>query len=137
MKNIEKYKEEIKAKVKNGTSLECAIHDLRDVCSCGEPFRCTDCQLKSLDWILQEDKEPILNAKEKKYLGMLIKPFRDRVMTIKKSRPYDYQAFIMIEVRPADNTHPQTIVLPSFDAISGMYDGMMGNRKYTLEELGL
>lgn len=75
MKNIEKYEEEIKAKVENGTSLECAIHDISDVCSCGEPFRCIDCQLKSLDWILQEYKEPILSQEGIEFLKQLIAPF--------------------------------------------------------------
>ena len=136
MKNIEKYEEEIKKEIANFRDIPCIVKDLKDG-GCGESRNCVTCSTEMLHWLSQEYKEPILNAKEKKYLGMLIKPFRDRVMAIKKSRPYDYQAFIMIEVRPADNTHPQTIVLPSFDARSGMYNGMMGNKKYTLEELGL
>ena len=136
MKNIEKYEEEIKKEIANFRDIPCIVKDLKDG-GCGESRNCVTCSTEMLHWLSQEYKEPILNAKEKKYLGRFIKPFRDRVMTIKKSRPYDYQAFIMIEVRPADNTHPQTVVLPSFDARSGMYDGMMGNRKYTLEELGL
>lgn len=136
MKNIEKFEEEIKKEIANFRDIPCIVKDLKDG-GCGESRNCVTCSTEMLHWLSQEYKEPILNAKEKKYLGRFIKPFRDRVMTIKKSRPYDYQAFIMIEVRPADNTHPQTVVLPSFDARSGMYDGMMGNRKYTLEELGL
>lgn len=138
MLNIKKYEKELRK-----TGLYFALTKEGRLVDCEDTY-CTNCTfnigcaIKRMNWLLQEYKEPILNAKEKKYLGMLIKPFRDRVMTIKKSRPYDHEAFVMIEVRRVtDNLHPETIVLPSFDARSGMYDGMIGNKKYTLEELGL
>lgn len=132
MKNIEKYKEEIKAKVKNGTSLECSIHDIRDVCSCGEPFRCTDCQLKSLDWILQEYKEPILDDIERKYLSAVIKPFKNRVKSINKVVCRNDLAFIRLTFDENDHVY-----FPYFRLKSGMYKGMENNKDYTLEELGL
>ena len=83
MLNIEKYEDEIKAKVKNGTSLECVIHDIRGACSCGEPFRCTDCQLKSLDWILQEYKEPVLTEEGIEFLKGKIKRSSKKALYIK------------------------------------------------------
>lgn len=42
MKNIEKYEEEIKSKIKEKSTLDCAIADLRGN-ACDEDFRCTDC----------------------------------------------------------------------------------------------
>ena len=77
----------------------------------------------------------ILDPAEKKYLGNIIKPFRDRIVWIKKiDSPIQNYEYIKI----CYHDHNYTIVLnfPDFK-VGKMYKGMETNRQYTLEELGL
>jgi len=74
-------------------------------------------------------EEPILDNKEKKYLGNLIRPFRDRVQYIVK-RGSSAKEYIVIEIKN-DN-----IYLPYFKKDT-MYKNMELDKEYTLEELGL
>ena len=76
-----------------------------------------------------EEKEEILDEKEKEYLRAVIKPFRDRVMHIKKKTYYEKE-FIEICVKD------EIVSLPYFES-NTMYKGMELNKGYTLEELGL
>lgn len=79
--------------------------------------------------------KPILDAAEKRYLTNIIKPFRDRILWIKKiSSPTLNYEYIKICYR--DNNY--TIVLDFPDFKEGtMYKGMELKKDYTLEELGL
>ena len=72
--------------------------------------------------------KPILTDKEKEYLSLVIKPFRDRVSSISKDGPLEY---ITISLDGDDFA-----ILPNFEE-GTMYKGMETNRRYTLEELGL
>lgn len=77
----------------------------------------------------------ILNDAEKKYLGAIIKPFRDKVVSIYKevnTYPNEGEEYIVFLLKKEYND----IVLPSFEEGS-MYKGMELDKKYTLEELGL
>lgn len=82
-----------------------------------------------------EYKPEILDEAEKRYLKGVIRPFRDKVKTIKKQQEIrdneEDKSFIDISVD--DDTD---IMLPYFDT-DMMYKGMKTNKKYTLEELGL
>lgn len=81
-------------------------------------------------------KEPILDEEEKKYLSAVIRPFRDRVKYIAKIYAVDYQ-FICIYVECiAKDYSDETVYLPFFKE-NTMYKGMVQNKEYTLEELGL
>ena len=83
------------------------------------------------NWLEQEYKPPILDDVEKAYLSAVIKPFRDRVISIEKrlfSGEREYLSFRMHDW--------ETIALPFFTK-GTMYKGMEVYRKYTLEELGL
>ena len=86
--------------------------------------------LNGLDEIvkLHEPQKPILTDKEKEYLSLVIKPFRDRVSSISKDGPLEY---ITISLDGDDFA-----ILPNFEE-GTMYKGMETNRRYTLEELGL
>lgn len=76
--------------------------------------------------------EPILDDKEKEYLGNVIKPFRDKIEFIEKiPRDYADNEYICICVNE-DNY----AFLPDFEK-GTMYKGMIAHRNYTLEELGL
>lgn len=83
------------------------------------------------NWLEQEYKPPILDDVEKAYLSAVIKPFRDRVISIEKrlfSGEREYLSFRMHDW--------ETIALPFFTK-GTMYKGMEVYRKHTLEELGL
>ena len=74
--------------------------------------------------------KPILDEKEKEYLSAVIKPFRDKVISISK-KSANYGEFIDILIDEAED-----IYLPYFKP-GKMYQGIGANREYTLEELGL
>lgn len=78
--------------------------------------------------IVYEFEQEILDDKEKEYLSSVIKPFRNKVVSISKNKCVD--AYIVIKLKDDD------ICLPYFNSKS-MYCGMKINKKYTLEELGL
>ena len=89
------------------------------------------------DW--EEDKGDILDEKEKEYLRAVIKPFRHRVKYIKKIEAYygRNDKGENIFVRFCDKYGSEDCFsLPWFPKGS-MYRGMILNKEYTLEELGL
>lgn len=90
---------------------------------------------KFLDQTIEIEMPDILTKEEKEYLSAVIKPFRDRVICIKKisSTLYDDREFIEITI---DNLFAKRFVFPYFKKNS-MYRDMESYRKYTLEELGL
>ena len=87
----------------------------------------------------EEYKEPILDDEEKKYLSALIKPFRDRVIYIKKIDMYlgcNKNAEYIFGELDNENNVVDAFSLPYFPEGS-MYKGMETRKEYTLEELGL
>lgn len=81
----------------------------------------------------EELKEPILDEAEKRYLSAVIRPFRNRVLYIRKrvaSSFYGKKTYISIRVGD------ELVELPYFD-MKEMYCGMKVDKTYTLEELGL
>ena len=73
----------------------------------------------------------VLDKVEKKYLGAVIRPFRDKVAYIKKNTYFDGDEFLVIGIKM-----DHSIVLPNFKK-GTMYRKMKLNKEYTLEELGL
>ena len=134
MKNIEKYYEEIAehlktAKVKNPN---CSLFDIRTgEDECGD-LDCKECCIKSIEWLNQEYKNPILDDLERKYLSAVIKPFRKKISYIRKRKDLTKgKKYIQIELYDGD-----TMYFP-YLANDEMYKGMKLDRNYTLEELGL
>ena len=81
--------------------------------------------------------KPILDEKEKKYLSAVIKPFRDKVISIVNYYEESIdKSFIEIEVKQNYCNENQYINFPYFKK-GTMYKGMEEYKKYTLEELGL
>lgn len=78
---------------------------------------------------------PILDNTEKIYLSNIIKPFKDQVIAIAK-RPANYGEFIDIMIDEGDIGDCGNIYLPYFKP-GKMYKGMILDKGYTLEELGL
>ena len=80
--------------------------------------------------------KPILNETERKYLSAVIKPFRDKVISI--ANYYEESIdndFIEIEVKNYCNEN-QYVSLPYFKS-GTMYKGMQIGERYTVEELEL
>lgn len=80
-------------------------------------------------------KKPILDDIERRYLSNIIKPFRDRVVSIIKYDDYDRCEYIVIKYRNI-NGYTGRMYFQAFEKDT-MYKGMKANKKYTLEELGL
>ena len=83
-------------------------------------------------------KSDILDEEEKKYLSNVIKPFRDRVIAIRKMTVcYENKKFIMIILNSEFETSKREIInLPNFKN-DMMYKNMKENYSYTLKDLGL
>ena len=76
-----------------------------------------------------ERKEEILDETEKRYLASIIKPFRNKVESIRKKA--SNKEFISIELKDE-----ASIDFPYFKK-GTMYKGMKEDKEYTLKELGL
>lgn len=133
MKNIEKYKKEVIARLET-CQMERMIKDITGFDYCGSARdHCTPCAEYVYKWLLSEYKEPILNDAEKEYLSAVIKPFRKKVNCFTKILNDDSKkSFIRITVNTTEHVN-----LPYFNTASGMYAGMKPFRQYTLKELGL
>lgn len=93
---------------------------------------------KFLDQTIEIEVPDILNKKEKEYLSAVIKPFRDKIRSIKKAPSSWYKDKAWIEITSL--TIPKGVYhvtqLPYFDR-ERMYVNMEDNRPYKIEELGL
>ena len=134
MKNIEKYHDVIKQKLKksNAESIGCAVFDIRTGNGdCGDCV-CKECCIKSFEWLNQEYNGEILDDVEREYLSAVSKPFRKKISYIIKSKDLsEGKKYIKIELCNGD-----TMYFP-YLANDAMYKGMKLDRNYTLEELGL
>lgn len=92
-----------------------------------------------------EIKAPsILDEREKEYLSAVIKPFRDRVISITKHSFNKDLCFISIVIEPKKEIkhmlfegEMEEIFLPLFKKNSLMYQDLELDKKYALEELEL
>lgn len=83
-----------------------------------------------------KNRKNMLTEKEKKYLSDVIKPFRDKTITIIKRRIYaNGKDYIAIHIYN-DSHNVDTISLPLFEN-NTMYKNMTPNQEYSLERLGL
>lgn len=94
-----------------------------------------------LDQEIEIEAKDVLDEIEKKYLKSIIRPFKDRVVSIEKRKNINSEGtfyYIGIIVKHiAIDRFSEAIYLPYFKPESKMYDGMELNKKYTLKELGL
>ena len=92
---------------------------------------------KFLDTEIEIEEPNILNEKEKEYLREVIKPFRDRVISISKYfYVFDNAYAINICVLSSVGIFEKEITrLPLFR--NEMYKGMEKNKTYTLKDLDL
>lgn len=80
--------------------------------------------------------KPILNEKEKEYLSNVIKPFRDRLVSICKTELLGYELICIALEYPKKTTYKNALRLPFFEK-GTMYKGMKLDKEYTLKELEL
>ena len=83
------------------------------------------------DWEIYEEPKPILDTEEKAYLEAVLRPFKDKVESIRKGASGFGDEFIII------NFKEQSGMFFPFFTKDSMYKGMKANKEYTLEELGL
>ncbi len=124
MLNIEKYKDEIKEKICECTTL-IAINDLYF-----DKMNRYEGIFKSLDWLCEEYKEQILTVSEREYLKAVFKPFHKRIEFISKVEDGDGESLDYMY----DEEH--SAWLPTFEK-GTMYKNMELYKGYTLEELGI
>ena len=81
-------------------------------------------------------RKPILDDTEREYLKAVFKPFASRIEWVKKQRCNEmWEGMEYITVIMTDPAGDSTC-FPTFKAKT-MYKGMMPNKAYTLEELGI
>ena len=78
----------------------------------------------------------ILDDAEKKYLGNIIKPFRDKVEWVRKFSSPNHRKLEYIKISYQDCTRSNVLNFPDFK-VGTMYRGMKIGKAYTLKELGL
>ena len=84
-----------------------------------------------MKWLEEDDEPTILTDKEKAYLSVVIKPFREKVEYVyKKYSEIDKREYLEISLENG------VISFPYFEK-GKMYKGMGINTFYKLEELGL
>lgn len=95
--------------------------------------------IKSLIAQWNEEHREILTDKEKEYLAQVIRPFKDKVIGIRKSDSWSIEGieYIIIKCIHINPKLPSNdIFLPFFEE-GTMYKDMKINKYYTLKELGL
>ena len=93
---------------------------------------------KFLDQEIEIEVPDILTKEEKEYLSAVIKPFRDRIISIEKHEQDLYYQTIIIQLTSKyPNKDFEFIRLPWFNEAEKIYKNMEARKKYDLEELGL
>lgn len=138
MLNIEKYQGELVQKYEKNmnvlpsnleNSYEIAFVEAMKEVFNENTYRKESKFISVLSWFFSEHK--ILDNTEKRYLRGVIGPFRNEVKSIrKKIQTGEIYEFILIELSF------DILVLPRFEK-GTMYKGMVTNKEYTCEELGL
>lgn len=87
----------------------------------------------TLQNVLWERKE-LLTDEELDWLAAVIKPFRDKVKYVKKTcLIFNYNTFISIKL----NDLIDNLTTPNISNMYLKFNGLEGNREYSLDELGL
>lgn len=104
-------------------------NDLTNNGCCGSELDIVKVERQFKTEVVYKRKKEILDEAEKKYLSDVIRPFRNKVIFIKKISG-EHREFIKIVFKN------EVVPFPYFKKDS-MYKGMEPNKKYSLEELGL
>lgn len=82
-------------------------------------------------------EKSVLDDVEKKYLMAVIKPYRSRVMSIRKATVGTLYQKIIIRVRHLPELDDNNCIVLPFFYKGKMYKGMKDDKEYSLKELGL
>lgn len=133
MLNIEKHKDEIAEAIGYpDDEPSCSLKKIRTGNYKCNNKSCLECAKETIEWMLSETYEPILDDVEREYLKAVIKPFRKQIDYIKKGESENDSYFLLIAMSCGDG-----FSLPYFPKKSKMYAGMKEGKRYTLEELEL
>lgn len=87
---------------------------------------------------MYEKQADILDEKEKEYLKVVVRPFKNRIRNITKmtniDRSLEYINIVINSVSSYSNR--EDLYFPYFKK-NTMYKNMKANKRYTLKELGL
>ena len=139
MKNIEKYKEEIKNAFIEQTAIGCATKKSREG-NCNDESDCNTCCLKSFNWLLKEYKEPIkpiLTEKEKAYLKNVIEPYGNNTAYVCRFITETLRKEFLSICINVDENSINSFEIPLIHGLKTWYKNMVLDKEYTLEELGL
>lgn len=105
------------------------------------PYKIFPTVKEFVDFLNLTVEEKILDEDEKRYIKNIVRPFRDKVTSIYKRQYHDIYEYITItyqeQVEDDEITVGEmTIYLPFFKK-NTMYTGMLLNKRYTLEDLGI
>ena len=89
-----------------------------------------------MEWLDEEHVGNVLTAEEKAYLSVVIKPFRDRILSISKEEHYSDEGDAEHLCFAFNDDSEDEFSLPSFKAGTA-YRGMVLYHYYTLKDLGL
>jgi hypothetical protein len=91
-----------------------------------------------VDFLNLTVEEKILDEDEKRYIKNIVRPFRDKVISICKREYDDIYEYITIiyQDKNQEATREMRMYLPNFRA-NTMYTGMSLDKHYTLEDLGI
>ena len=87
-------------------------------------------------WEITKLPKQILDNEEKAYLSSVIKPFRNRILYIRKISSIKSEFIEIALTRYDDKNYNSSFTLPVFKR-GTMYKGMEPENKYTLKELKL
>ena len=87
-------------------------------------------------WEITKLPKQILDNEEKAYLSSIIKPFRNRILYIRKISSIKSEFIEIALTRYDDKNYNSSFTLPVFKR-GTMYKGMELYKDYTVEELGL
>ena len=82
-----------------------------------------------------EKNVDVLDEEERKYLGTVLAPFKNRIVKVTKRHSCP-QEFIQVEMKRKNSLMPEYFEFPLFEE-GTMYIGMEPNKEYSLEELKL
>ena len=134
MTNFEIVKSKMKLedmpKDEHGRNIFCkTIHDIRKEKNCNRR-NCIECK----QWL--EADEGILDETERKYLSIIISPYRVKVVGIAKKCSYIHKKIYCIHIIVNERHKKVQYALPGFTN-NKMYKGMQIDKIYSPNELGI
>lgn len=142
MKNIEKYKKEIKELNYDFALINNELRNCTEVgcCDCQFNYGSLGCKRNVIGWLLKEYKEPIkpiLTEKEKAYLKNVIEPYGNNTAYVCRFITETLRKEFLSICINVDENSINSFEIPLIHGLKTWYKNMVLDKEYTLEELGL